>query len=121
MKTKQVGEIGEDLAEKYFRRQGYRIIERNFYTRFGEIDIIVKKKNVLVFVEVKVRLGRGRPEWGIDRKKISRVVKMAEVYISQENPQYKNLRIDALCIDLNSGLEADEIRHYENMTMNIDC
>ena len=121
VKTKRVGKIGEDLAAKHLRKQRYRIIERNFSTRFGEIDLIVKKNGVLVFVEVKARLGFGRPEWGIDNKKISRVKKMAEGYLVTEQPKYENLRIDAICIDLNSDLEAEEIRHYENLTLDFKC
>ncbi len=123
MKKNQVGKTGENLAAKYFRKNGYRVIERNFSTRFGEIDLIVNKKGVLVFVEVKTRLGfgqpalrRSRPEWGIDHKKIYKVQKMAQVYLVDENPEYKNLRIDVVCIDLNSNLEIDDLRHYQNMT-----
>ncbi len=126
MKKKRVGQIGERLTAKYFRKQGYKIIERNFSTRFGEIDLIVGKDGVLVFVEVKARLGfgrpasrRGRPEWGINREKISRVEKMAQVYLVKKEPEYKNLRIDAVCIDLNTDLNAEDIRHYEDMTMNL--
>ncbi len=121
VKTKRVGEIGEKLAEKYLWKKGCRIIERNFSTRFGEIDLIVKKKGVLVFVEVKARLGFGRPEWGVNRKKIMKVKKMAEGYLVTEQPKHKNLRIDAICIDLNSELEAEEIRHYENLTLDFKC
>jgi len=119
MKTKRVGEIGEKLAAKYLRKRGYRIVERNFSTRFGEIDLIAKKKGVLVFVEVKARLGFGEPEWGISRNKISKVKKMAEFYLLDESPEYNNLRIDAVCIDLSVDLEAEDIRYYENMTLNI--
>jgi len=119
MKTKRVGEVGEKLAEKYLRGQGYRIVERNFSTRFGEIDLIVKKDKVLIFVEVKARLGRGRPEWGVNREKIGRVRKMAEVYLAEEQPKYNNLRIDVVCIDLNLDLQAEDIRYYENMTLDI--
>jgi len=65
MKKKRVGKIGEDFAVKYFKKNGYRVVERNFSTRFGEIDLIVGKNGVLVFVEVKTRLGFGRPARGL--------------------------------------------------------
>jgi putative endonuclease len=119
MKKKQVGKIGEGLAVRYLKKHGYKIIERNFSTRFGEIDLIVLKKGLLVFVEVKARLGKGQPEWGINREKITRVQKMAEVYLAEERPEYENLRLDVICIDLNTDLQADDIRHYENMTLGI--
>ncbi len=119
MKKKRVGEVGEKVAAKFLRKNGYRIIDRNFSTRFGEIDLVVKKKGVLVFVEVKARLGRGKPEWGISRKKIGKVRKMAEVYLAEENPKHDNLRIDVICVDLDLDLQTEDIRHYENMTLDI--
>ena len=52
---KSTGKWGEDQAEKYLRKKGYRTIERNFSCRFGEIDLIVSDRTYLVFVEVKTR------------------------------------------------------------------
>ncbi|MBP5618294.1 MAG: YraN family protein, partial [Clostridia bacterium] len=59
------GERGEKLAARYLRRKGYRILERNFQTRFGEIDLIARKGDQLVFVEVKTR-APGAPVSGRD-------------------------------------------------------
>ncbi len=95
------------------------MIERNFSTRYGEIDLIVKKKGVLVFVEVKARLGYGKGEWSITQKKINQVKRMAEAYLVKEQPKYKNLRLDAICLDLNHDLLVDDLRHYQNLTMNL--
>lgn len=119
METKRVGEIGEDLAVDYFKKKGYRLIERNFSTRYGEIDLIVKKRGILIFVEVKTRLGRGRPEWSITQKKINQVKRMAEVYLVKNEPKYKNLRLDTVCIDLDHDLRVDDLRHYQNLTLNL--
>lgn len=119
MRKKRVGEIGEDLAVRFFKKHGYKVVARNFSTRFGEIDLIAFKSGLLLFVEVKTRMGRGQPEWGISRKKISQVQRMAEVYLVQEKPKYQNLRVDVVCIDLNAALKADDIRHYKNMTLGI--
>ena len=52
---KSTGRWGEDQAEKYLRKKGYRTVERNYSNRFGEIDLIVSNRNYLVFVEVKTR------------------------------------------------------------------
>ncbi len=119
MKSNKIGEIGENLALKHLKRCGYRVVERNFSTRFGEIDLIVNKKGVLIFVEVKTRMGRGRPEWSITGEKINQVKQMAEAYLIKKEPKYKNLRLDALCIDLNYQLEVEDIRHYQNLTLNL--
>lgn len=119
MQKKQIGKIGENLAEKYLKKQGYKAVNKNFSTRFGEIDLIVKKNGLFVFVEVKTRLGFGQPEWGIDHKKIAKVQKMAQVYLIEEKLDYDNLRVDVICIDLNKNLKPEDIRHYENMTLDI--
>lgn len=55
MDKKSLGSFGEDKAVQYLRRQGYSIVERNFSCRFGEIDIIARKGNYIIFVEVKLR------------------------------------------------------------------
>ena len=55
MKAKDIGNLGEDMAVKFLLEKGYEIIERNFLKPFGEIDIIAKDKDFLVFIEVKAR------------------------------------------------------------------
>ena len=52
---KELGDIGEDIASKFMKKKGYKILDRNFKCKSGEIDIICKKKNEIVFVEVKTR------------------------------------------------------------------
>lgn len=55
METRELGRFGEEQAAKYLRRRGYRIVETNFACRAGEIDLIARKGNYIVFVEVKLR------------------------------------------------------------------
>jgi putative endonuclease len=119
MKRKRIGQIGEDAAVVFFKKKGYQVIERNFSTRFGEIDLIVKKNCVLVFVEVKTRTGPdyGQPEWAISQKKIHQVQKMAEIYLVKEKPKYKNLRIDAFCVILDQQGFLQNTRHWQNLTL----
>ena len=107
------GQRGEAAAGKYLRRKGYQIVTRNFRTRFGEIDLIAKQKNTLVFVEVKTSKGRGRPEWQISPRKLSQVKKMAQVYLTTHKVRYTDLRIDVVCVVLNSQDELLKINHYE--------
>jgi len=78
-----IGNIGEDLAETYLISRGYSILQRNYYTRFGEIDIIAKKDGRIVFVEVKTRFtnscGSGRE--AVDENKLKHIRLSAGEYI----------------------------------------
>lgn len=76
MKTaKEIGAYGEDLAEKYLKRRGWRILSRNFSVRGGEIDIIAFRFGRLTFFEVKTRSNEsfGKPYEAVDYKKLSRL------------------------------------------------
>ena len=116
--SKKVGKAGEQVAAEFLRKKGFQILAKNFATRFGEIDLIVRQKDLLVFVEVKTRVGMGKlnPEWVISRKKIARVEKMAHVFLAQNKVDYQDLRIDAVCVSLNPEGKLLKIDHYENMT-----
>ena len=79
----ETGKIGEDLSVEYLIQKGYKIIERNFECRQGEIDIIAKDGDILVFVEVKSRSNPnyGNPEDFVDLKKQVNIIKAADAYI----------------------------------------
>lgn len=108
------GRIGEQKAAEYLEQKGYQIIQRNFSTRFGEIDIISRDKGILVFVEVKTKKGInfGRPEEMFTPSKYMRVRRMAEVYLAGKNVA---CRIDMVAVDIDSSGEVCDIRHYENV------
>jgi len=115
------GKLGEQMAADFLRQKGYRILETNFRTRFGEIDLIAAKDGRLVFVEVKLKVGSelGTPEEMITLTKISQVKQTAEVFL-QQNPalatNFLRYRIDAVCLVLNEDYSIKSIRHYENLT-----
>src|SRR3990172_12348463 len=77
------GRTGELLAEKFLREKGYRILERNFLTKFGEIDLICAKDELLIFVEVKLKKGEdfGSPEEMISPQKIKQVQRIAQLFL----------------------------------------
>lgn len=112
--NRKTGKLAEDFAAKALIKKGYQIIERNFSTRLGEIDIIAKDKNTLVFVEVKAKTGTyfGLPEEMVDKKKLNRIRFMAEVYL-----EGKNLpgRIDVIAIILSQNKELLSLTHYQNV------
>lgn len=113
----EVGRIGEELAKKYLQKKGYRIIEQNYRTRYAEIDLVAKQKDVLVFVEVRTKVGErfGTPEDTLNWKKLRKVKRNAESYASRV--KWKKLyRIDAVCVVLREDYTVQRFEHYENIS-----
>ncbi|MBU9736949.1 YraN family protein [Diplocloster agilis] len=101
MNLRQKGNTYEDQAEAYLKSTGYRILCRNFRSRTGEIDIIGRDGNYLVFVEVKYRSddSRGLPEEAVDQRKIYRICRTADYYRMVRNvPEDLPCRFDVVCI-----------------------
>lgn len=94
-----IGIKGEEIAIKYLKNKGYIILEKNYKTYFGEIDIIAKDKNTLVFIEVKTRTNTlfGYPFESINYKKIQKLKNVALTYIKRHNLQLP-IRFDVLSI-----------------------
>ena len=108
------GKKGEELAQKYLVKQGYKILETNkHFSRFCEVDIIALDKNTLVFCEVKTRrtLVCGSPFEAITKSKYQNIKKGLYLYL-QENPNYKKFRIDAISVVLEPKLG---INHLKNI------
>ncbi len=97
---KSFGEKGEELAAEYLKSLGYEIIQRNYRFGHGEIDIIAKDKETLVFVEVKTRenLKFGPPELAITKKKQRQIKKIGEAYLYENNISDTQCRIDVIAI-----------------------
>ncbi len=112
--NRKTGFLAEDLAVETLKNKGFKILERNFSNRFGEIDIIAKDKDVLVFVEVKAKKGTnfGLPEEMINSNKLRKIQNMAEVYI---NGSATACRIDVITIILSINNELLHLNHYENV------
>jgi len=96
------GAAGEDLAVAELSKRGYRILERNFHGRGGEIDIIAMDNRELVFVEVKTRqnLRFGYPEEAVDRHKITCISRTAQDYWHQKHLRNLVVRCDIVAIIL---------------------
>jgi len=95
--SRALGDKAEELTCKYLRENGFEIIERNFYSRFGEIDIIAKRNDVLHFVEVKSGLDYERAVQNLTPKKIGRILKTSDVYLKKYALTY-NYQIDAVIV-----------------------
>jgi putative endonuclease len=77
------GTLAETKATLFLQERGYTIVERNFYSRFGEIDIITQKEGVLHFVEVKSGVDFEKAILNITPKKLSRIIRTAQVYMKK--------------------------------------
>jgi len=107
MNTRKIGNLAEEKACEYLKDKGYEIVERNFYSKFGEIDIIAYKDNVFHFIEVKSGT-TFEPIYNITPSKLKKIIKTAQLYI-------KSKRIDsAFCID--AVIVKDGIEHLENIS-----
>ena len=99
------GAWGEELALRYLMRQGYELVERNYRTRYGELDLILRKENTLVFAEVKLRrgLGFGDPLEAVTPRKQSTIRSLAVRYLSEKKPDFDTLRFDVVGILVSEG------------------
>ncbi|MBK3332817.1 YraN family protein [Persephonella atlantica] len=106
----QTGKQAEEMAAKFLENNGYNVIERNFRTRFGEIDIVATEEDTLVFVEVRFRRSKdfGLPEETINSRKIQKIVNTAYRYISMKNPHFSDIRFDVIAVD------TEGVRHIKN-------
>ncbi len=110
--------LGEDEACKYLQKIGYRIIERNFRKRNGEVDIIALHENTLVFIEVKTRSSNqfGEPLESIGYFKLKVLIKTAQLYKMLYPNLPENLRIDAIGIMISNDGEIDKLDHVKNIS-----
>lgn len=118
------GKRGEDIAESFLIKNGFRIIEKNWNTRFGEIDIIASKNKTIHFIEVKLKVGDrfGTPEEMINKRKIWQVVQTSESYLLKNkklSALFPNVQLDAVCIVLSESGEVERIDYYDNLTANL--
>jgi putative endonuclease len=118
----EVGKIGEDLARQFLEKEGYKILEQNYKTKYAEIDLVAEKKMAflekkkLVFVEVRTKIGEnfGSPEDTINKQKLWKVLQNAKSYTAfkrWDGPA----RIDAICIVLKPDFSVSRLTHHENI------
>jgi len=98
---KQIGSKAEEFALLLLKNSGYKIISKNYRSRFGEIDIIALDDNTLVFVEVKFRSSYkfGLPEEAVDKKKLEKIKKVGYFFWKNNFPEVKKVRIDVVSIE----------------------
>jgi putative endonuclease len=115
---RKLGRAGEDAAADFLRRRGFAVVARNYYTPFGELDLVASKDGDLVFAEVKAaRAGASvDPRSQFTRRKVTRVYRSALHYLEKERPgEEPAFRFDFLVV-VKKGDEY-EIEHYEAVAL----
>lgn len=105
MDKRKLGRIGEKIAQIYLKKKGYEILETNFYTKKGEIDIITQKDDCIIFFEIKTRnnLEYGTPAMAVNDLKKQHIKSAAKIFI-HVNKLYKyNIRFDVIEVIIKNG------------------
>ncbi len=131
--TQKIGELGEDVACKFLVKNGFSILERNYTKKWGEIDIIAQKENVLYFIEVKSRSvssldfvskkfdqhddGISRPEDNMHPWKLKRLRRVVETYLISRRLGYTDWQFDLLVVYLDLEERRARVRKIENIIL----
>ena len=118
-KKREVGDKGEEVVCKYLEGKGYRIIERNYWKPWGEIDIVAEKGSILSFVEVKaVSHGTYRPEENMHPAKIKRLHRAIQTYLLDHKvPEDKLWQLDLACAFLDFSTKKARVELLENVVL----
>lgn len=112
---RKFGRAAEDAAERFFRQQGYVVMDRNVRMANGEIDLIARHGDTIVFVEVKARRTEefGGAVYAIDRRKEKRLIRLASQYLAQHGLSQRPCRFDVILCQGDSKT-SDQIQHIEH-------
>ena len=114
--TRDRGRLAEQVAADHLAARGYRIVEKNFTCRLGEIDIIAQHTGDLVFVEVRSRGSASalNPVFSVDRQKQKRIIRAAEVYLGKHYREAPPARFDVAIVTLGEAVVVEIIRDAFN-------
>lgn len=117
-----LGRTGERLAAEALISKGYRILERNFRCRQGEIDLVAEDEQDIIFVEVKARRGVsfGLPEDALTLRKCRKLVELASYYLDFHACSDRSWRIDVVAVQFSSSGKLEEIRIYKHAVTDIE-
>lgn len=116
---RKTGDLGEKIARKYLKKNGYKILDRNYQKKWGEIDIIARKDGAIIFIEVKtMETGSryGLPEEKVDYWKTEKLLRTAELYLIEKNyPEDSPWQIDLISVELNWLKRKANLRHLKEI------
>ena len=121
-KRQKIGEFAEKIAADFLRAKDYKIVERNYRKPWGEIDIIAKIGDTLVFVEVKANSQEFRskdfsPETRVDQEKIRKIIKTAQTYTGDRDISW---RVDIVSVTFIKSENKAKIIHFKNVADNLN-
>jgi putative endonuclease len=113
---KELGAKGEKLAAGFLKRKGYKILQRNYRCKLGEVDIVAEKDKTLVFVEVRTQQTEkfGPPQYSVNSSKRSHISRVALFYIKEKRLVEQSCRFDVIAITFSPGSRKPSIEHIEN-------
>lgn len=112
--SRSLGQQGEEIAAKFLTKNGYQVVTRNYRWARGEIDIVARKRNMLVFVEVKTARARtfGAPETWVDERKQQQIGQVALRYLQEKEIDEMDCRFDVVAVTFYDNQW--RVRHIEN-------
>ena len=116
MNTKEIGNFGEDKACEFLEKQGIGVLKRNFHARCGEVDIIAKDGETIVFAEVKTRLSKeyGTPSEFVDFRKQEKIMKTALYYLGNDDTDMRFDVIEVMYKTAGDVMMVTEINHIKS-------
>lgn len=113
-----LGKKGEEIAQKFLEDHGFKIIDKNFRSRVGEIDLIAEDKDTLVFVEVKTRFSSefGAPEEAVTPYKVKNISKVGDYYRNIRTNLPELSRIDVVAIEFEPDGKLNRVELIKNVT-----
>lgn len=110
-KQQKFGNNGESIAARHLKKKGYRILEQNYRTSLGEIDIIAADRDTIVFVEVKARQSNrfGNPKWAVTPRKQRKISMVALHYLKSTKQDQVKARFDVVSISVSGGTPGIEL------------
>ncbi|MEX2145268.1 MAG: YraN family protein [Candidatus Spechtbacterales bacterium] len=116
-KSRKKGNIAENAVAKYAEGNGWKILARNFEKPWGEIDIVARDKNILIFIEVKSggRTEGFNPEDNFDQRKKQKVTRACLGYLAENDyPEYTDWRVDLAAVEMDFETRNARVRYYKN-------
>ncbi len=114
--TKNTGATGEKIALNYLLEKGYKILKKNFQTKFGEIDLIAEKNKTVHFIEVKTKTSSSysEPYESVTKSKLNKIKTIMDYYIKLNKLQNNKVSLDIISITLNKQIT--KLKIFENIT-----